>query len=171
MQISNNLSFPYLDARGLRIGIVQAVFNNDITDAMVKCIIDDADSILSSQSKGQTLISKQNITLTKVAGAVEIPLVLQSMASSGGYDILVAIGCVIRGDTPHFDYVCKIASEGALRVMLDNNVPIGFGLITTENHKQALDRIDTAKSTLDAVINQYNEILKLKNGKGLDEIE
>jgi 6,7-dimethyl-8-ribityllumazine synthase len=171
MQHSNNFSFPYLDAQSLRIGIVQAVFNKDITDAMVKCIIDDADSILSSQSKGQTLITKQNITVTKVAGAVEIPLVLQTMASSDKFDILVAIGCVIRGDTPHFDYVCKIVSEGVLRVMLDNDIPVGFGLITTENHAQAVERIATAKSTLDAVINQYNEILKLKNGKGLEELE
>jgi 6,7-dimethyl-8-ribityllumazine synthase len=171
MQNSDNFIFPHLDARSLRIGIVQAVFNNDITDAMVKCIIDDADSIISSKAKGQTLITKQNIIVIKVAGAVEIPLTLQTMASLGKFDVLVAIGCVIRGDTPHFDYVCKIASEGALRVMLDNNIPIGFGLITTENHAQAVERIATAKSTLEAVINQYNEILKLKNGKGLDEIE
>jgi 6,7-dimethyl-8-ribityllumazine synthase len=75
-----------------------------------------------------------------VAGAVEIPFALQVLAKTGNYDCLVALGCVIRGETPHFDYVCNMAQQGALQVSLNHNVPVGFGVLTLNGEAQARAR-------------------------------
>jgi 6,7-dimethyl-8-ribityllumazine synthase len=75
-----------------------------------------------------------------VAGAFELPLAAQAAAQTGRYDTVVTIGVVIRGDTPHFDYVCRGAAEGLLQASLATGVPIAFGVLTTEDHAQALAR-------------------------------
>jgi 6,7-dimethyl-8-ribityllumazine synthase len=86
-------------------------------------------------------INKKNIRVVSVAGSIEIPFALHKLAQSEKYNFLVAIGCVIRGDTPHFDYVCKMAQEGALKVIIEDNIPVGFGVLTVNNLKQAKERI------------------------------
>ena len=93
-----------------------------------------------------------------VPGAVEIPYMLDKLATSKKYDCLVALGVVIRGDTPHFDYICKMASHGILRVSLDYHMPIGFGLLTLANESQAKARIQVAASAVLAAL----ELAKIK---------
>jgi 6,7-dimethyl-8-ribityllumazine synthase len=75
-----------------------------------------------------------------VPGAFEIPLALRSLARGGKFDALIALGAVIRGDTPHFDYVCEGATHGTMQVMLDTGVPIAFGVLTTDTLRQAQER-------------------------------
>ncbi len=109
-----------------------ARWNNEITNKLLQ-------SALFAIKKCKIL--KKNIKVVHVAGAVEIPFALHKMALTKKYDFLVALGCIIRGETPHFDYVAKMAQEGALEVMLEDNIPVGFGVLTVNNLKQARDRI------------------------------
>lgn len=81
-----------------------------------------------------------DITLVEVPGAVEIPFVAQLLAKKQKVEVIVALGAVIRGETSHYDYVCDQVSQGCQRVMLDYNIPVVFGVLTTENDEQALDR-------------------------------
>ncbi|MCX6705481.1 MAG: 6,7-dimethyl-8-ribityllumazine synthase, partial [Candidatus Woesebacteria bacterium] len=86
-------------------------------------------------------LSKKNIRVMRVSGAVELPFALHKLGRSEKPDFMVALGCVIQGDTPHFDYVCKMAQEGILKIMLEDNIPVGFGILTVNNLKQAKQRI------------------------------
>ena len=83
---------------------------------------------------------EKNIRVVRVAGSVEIPFALHKMAQSNKYNFLVALGCVIKGETPHFDYVSKMAQEGVLEVMLEDSIPVGFGVLTVNDKKQAKER-------------------------------
>lgn len=85
-------------------------------------------------------VAKEDIDVFEVAGAFELPLTLQAVANTEHYHAAVALGAVIRGETPHFDYVAAEAAQGIREVMLKTGLPIGFGLLTTENEKQALAR-------------------------------
>jgi|TARA_B110000285_G_C14868507_1_gene488036 6,7-dimethyl-8-ribityllumazine synthase len=87
--------------------------------------------------------------LVRVSGAFELPLAAQLAARSGKFDALIALGVVIRGGTPHFEYVCSAATQGLLRVGLDSQMPIGFGLLTVDSEQQALDRAGLADSPQD----------------------
>ena len=89
---------------------------------------------------GEHGIARERLTIVLVPGAWELPLACRRLAEAGGHQAVVALGCVIRGDTPHFDYVCAEASRGVIQAALDTGVPVGFGLLTTENEQQALDR-------------------------------
>ncbi len=86
-------------------------------------------------------ISEQDIYIANVPGAVEIPLVAKLLAETGKYKAIICLGAVIRGDTDHYDYVCDQVSMGCQRVMLDYNLPVIFGVLTTNNMQQALDRV------------------------------
>ena len=130
MQIKNKATVK-LNASNKTVGLVVARFNNDITKALLECAF---------ATLKECKVKEQNITVIEVAGSMEIPFALQLLAKQKKYDCLVALGCVIRGETPHFDYVCKMAQEGALRVSLDFHIPIGFGVITVNNTKQAQAR-------------------------------
>ena len=79
-------------------------------------------------------------TVIPVTGSFELPIVAQGCAESGSYDVIVALGVVIRGDTPHFEYVCSAATDGLVRVSLDHRIPVGFGLLTVDTEAQALHR-------------------------------
>ena len=85
-------------------------------------------------------LDAKNITIVRIPGAFEMPLVCQKLAASGKYDGIVALGAVIRGATPHFDYVCNEASKGIAQVMLQYKTPIGFGLLTCDSIEQAIER-------------------------------
>ena len=117
--------------KGLRIGIVVSRFNYGITGRLLA-------------GAGKTLREKGVVTggirTVWVPGAFEIPLALQALAGTKRFDALIALGAVIRGDTPHFDYVAKGATDGVLRVSLDCGIPIAFGVLTTDNIRQAMDR-------------------------------
>ena len=137
------------DGSNLRIGVVLARFNSDITEAMLETLIHKS-SLYN--------IQKENIQVFRVPGAIEIPLILKNLANSKQFDCLVSIGCVIRGDTTHYDYVCKYITEGVLRVSLDCNIPIGFAVLTVENHEQAVARLDSGWTALEASLQTYQTI-------------
>jgi len=130
LQIPNKFS-PTIDAHGIKVCIVTARFNAEITDGLLE----------SAMSKLYGCkVEETNVTTVHVAGCAEIPFALQKMALTKRYDCLIALGCIIKGETPHFDYVCKMVQEGVLRVSLDQQIPIGFGIVTTNNQAQAVAR-------------------------------
>lgn len=152
--------FEQFSASKYRVGIVVAEFNADITTGLLL----EALRMLNKYG-----VSEQNIKIIKVPGSVEIPVVLKALAEKktgkgkgrGEYDCLIALGAVIRGDTAHFDYVCKMVSEGILRVMMDYNLPVGFGILTVENKKQALARFEIGGWAAEAALQSANIIKKL----------
>jgi 6,7-dimethyl-8-ribityllumazine synthase len=150
MQNAEKGEFGVFDASSYKVGIVSAQFNKDIADALLKSALAKCE---------EYKILKENITVYKVPGSVEIPVILEKMAESKKYDCLVALGTIIRGGTPHFDYVAKIVSEGVLRVMLDHCTPVGFGVLTCDNKDQALARPEAGAGAMEAGL-QSAKILK-----------
>jgi 6,7-dimethyl-8-ribityllumazine synthase len=135
MQTKNKKTdITYPDGSALKTCIVLTKWNQDVTDALLADALD---------TLSKCKVKAKNIRVVRVAGAVELPFALHKLAQSKKYDFLVALGCVIRGDTPHFDYVCKMAQEGILEVMLRDNIPVGFGVLTVNNLKQTKERIHT----------------------------
>lgn len=122
-------------APNARVAIVVARFNNFINDSLVNGALD----VLIRQGQ----VQDDNITLVKVPGAIEMPLVCKKLAKTGNYDAIVALGCVIRGGTYHFDLVANQNSASMANVMMDFEVPIAFGVLTTENIEQAIERAGT----------------------------
>ena len=120
-----------LDASGLRIGLVAARFN----EAIVERLVDGAVNALVRHGA-----KPADVTVAWVPGAFEVPIVLRKMATSGAYDALVAVGCVVRGATPHFDYVAGEAASGVSAVARESGVPVAFGVLTTDTWDQAVER-------------------------------
>ncbi|MDP2262052.1 MAG: 6,7-dimethyl-8-ribityllumazine synthase [Hydrogenophaga sp.] len=120
-----------LDGKKLSIGIVQARFNADITDALYQACHSEL-LALGVQDK--------NITRVQVPGALEVPVALQAMAERDDYDALIALGCIIRGETYHFELVANESSAGVTRLALDYHLPIANAILTTENLEQAVAR-------------------------------
>lgn len=120
-----------VDGSKLKIGIVVSQFNNDITEKMLEGALE---TLRENKVKGK------NIKVVRVPGSFEIPLACQRLAETKKYDALIAIGCVIKGETDHFYYICNEASRGIMDVMLQLNIPIGFGVLTCSNLKQAQAR-------------------------------
>ncbi|MDE0845483.1 MAG: 6,7-dimethyl-8-ribityllumazine synthase [Actinomycetota bacterium] len=118
-----------LSGTNLRIGVIRASWNEEVVNRL-------ADGV----AKALNRLSVKEVTWVSVPGCLEIPLAAQLLAQSGNFDSLVVIGAVIRGETTHYELVSEGAAEGVLRVQLDSGVPIGFGLLTVENHQQAMDR-------------------------------
>lgn len=123
-----------LTAQGLKFGIVTARFNEFITNKLVSGALD----ALTRHGAAE-----ENITLAWVPGAYEIPLTAQKMAASGKFDAVICLGTVIRGGTPHFDYVAGEVAKGVAQVGLQTGVPTLFGVLTTENIEQAIERAGT----------------------------
>jgi 6,7-dimethyl-8-ribityllumazine synthase len=123
-----------LQARGLRVGIVVGRFNSFIGERLLEGAID-------------TLVrhgaNEADIAVVRVPGAYEIPLAAKKMAASDKYDALVALGAVIRGSTPHFDYVAGECSKGLGQVSMDSGLPVGFGVLTVDTIEQAIERAGT----------------------------
>ena len=119
------------DASGLRIGVVVSRFN----DAVGRNLLDGCVAALSRCGA-----RAEDVHVAWVPGAFEIPLAALGMARSGRYDALVALGAVIRGGTPHFDYVCRGVTDGVRQAMCETGVPIAFGVLTTDNAAQAGER-------------------------------
>ena len=125
-----------LDASGLRLAIVASTWHKQICDALLR----SACRIASEWGVRDT-------TVVRVRGAIEIPVVAQTLARS--HDAVVALGVVIRGQTPHFDYVCDAVTQGLTRVSLDESTPVANGVLTTNNEEQALDRAGLPQSAED----------------------
>ncbi|EGT3786612.1 6,7-dimethyl-8-ribityllumazine synthase [Clostridioides difficile] len=120
--------------KDLKIGIINSRFNEFITS---KLLSGAEDCLLRHD------VSPENIEIVWVPGAFEISLVAQKMAKSGKYDAIICLGCVIRGATSHYDYVCSEVSKGIAKVSLDSELPVIFGIVTTENIEQAIERAGT----------------------------
>jgi 6,7-dimethyl-8-ribityllumazine synthase len=120
-----------ISARGLRVGIVAARFNDFITDRLVDAAVG---TLLEHGAEPADLVT------VHVPGAFEIPVTVQKMAESKRHDAILALGCVIRGATPHFDYVAGEASRGLAAVCLKYELALGFGILTCDTLEQAIER-------------------------------
>ena len=121
-------------SEGMKVGIVAARFNEFIVS---KLVAGAQDALVRHDVK------EEEIDLAWVPGAFEIPLIASKMAKSGKYDAVIALGAVIRGSTTHYDYVCSEVSKGIANVSLNSDIPVMFGVITTENIEQAIERAGT----------------------------
>jgi 6,7-dimethyl-8-ribityllumazine synthase len=120
-----------MNGKRLKVGIVQARFNAGVTDALAKAC--KAELVALG-------VAERDITHATVPGALEVPIALQALAEKAGYDALVAIGCIIRGETYHFELVANESSAGVTRVSLDYQLPIANAILTTEDMPQAVAR-------------------------------
>ncbi len=116
---------------GRRFAIVVSRFNEVVTDRLL------AGALACLEAHG---VADADVAVYGVPGAWELPLAVDRLLRAGGWDAVLALGCVIRGDTPHFDYVAGGATDGLLRASLDHGVPVAFGLLTTEDTAQAMAR-------------------------------
>ena len=123
-----------LRGEGKSFAIVVSRFNDFITSKL----LDGALDCLYRHG-----VKDEDLSLVRVPGAFEIPLAAQKLAQSGKYDGVICLGAVIRGATTHYDYVCNEVSKGIAKVSLDTNIPVGFGIVTTENIEQAVERAGT----------------------------
>ena len=123
-----------LNSEGKKIAIVASRFNEFITSKLISGAVD----MLKRHGT-----KEEDITLAWVPGAFEIPQVAKKIADSKKYDAIICLGCVIRGATPHFDYVSAEVSKGIATVALSSDIPISFGVLTTENIEQAIERAGT----------------------------
>lgn len=128
-QIEGNLI-----ATGKTFGIVISRFNSFITERLLEGALDTLQ---------RHDVRSDDVTVVRVPGSFEIPLVLKKMAKSGQYNALIAISAIIRGDTPHFDYVANEASKGVAQMSWETGVPIAFGVLTTNTIEQAVERAGT----------------------------
>ncbi|MBU0706064.1 6,7-dimethyl-8-ribityllumazine synthase [Patescibacteria group bacterium] len=119
--------------KGLKVGIVQSEYNSEIGDALYK-------NCLSTLLKSG--VSEKNIRTVKVPGAFEIPYACQKLASSKQYDVIISLGVIIRGETPHFEYIAGSCSKGIMDVSLRTGTPVIFGILTVNNLSQAKARAD-----------------------------
>src|SRR5246127_4892128 len=120
-----------LSARGLRFGVVVSRFNSFITDRLLSAAVD------SLERSGA---ENRDVDVVPVPGAFELPLAAKKLAQTGKYDSLIAIGCVLRGETTHYDYVCSETSRGLQLAQMDTGVPVIFCVLTCDTLEQAIDR-------------------------------
>ncbi len=120
-----------LDGKKLYIGIVQARFNESITDALASACLAELEALG---------VNPKHIDQVRVPGALEVPVALQALAEKDKYDALIALGCIIRGETYHFELVANESGAGVSRVALDYQLPVANAIITTENLEQAVAR-------------------------------
>lgn len=123
-----------LSADGIKVGIVAARFNEFITSKLLSGALD----CLKREN-----VAESDIEVAWVPGAFEIPLIASRMAASGRYDAVICLGAVIRGNTSHYDYVCSEVSKGIAHVSLSSGIPVMFGVLTTDNIEQAIERAGT----------------------------
>ena len=121
-------------SEGMRVGIVAARFNEFIVSKLVGGALDGLE---------RHGVSEDDITIAWVPGAFEIPVVAKKMAKSGKYDAIICLGAVIRGQTSHYDYVCNEVSKGIAAVSMETELPVMFGILTTDNIEQAIERAGT----------------------------
>ncbi|WP_423459749.1 6,7-dimethyl-8-ribityllumazine synthase [Ottowia sp. VDI28] len=131
MKNANQGTLPALDGSQLRVGIVQARFNEDVTGALLNACRDELAALG---------VSNENIEHVSVPGALEVPLALQVLADSERFDALIALGCIIRGETYHFELVANESGAGVTKVGLEHGIPIANAILTTENMAQAVAR-------------------------------
>ena len=122
------------DGRDIRIAIVAGRFNEFITSKLIGGALD----VLKRND-----VSEENIDIAWVPGAFEIPLIAKKLANTQKYDAIITLGAVIKGSTPHFDYVCAEVSKGVAQISLQSELPVIFGVLTTNNIEEAIERAGT----------------------------
>jgi 6,7-dimethyl-8-ribityllumazine synthase len=144
-----------LIANGFRFAIINARFNEFITNKLLGGAVD------ALRRHGA---SDEDITVAWVPGAFEIPLVASKFAKSGNYDAIICLGAVIRGSTPHFDYVCSEVTKGVAHVGMETGIPTIFGVLTTESIEQAIERAGTKAGNkgFDAAVSAIEMVNLLK---------
>ena len=144
-----------LSAKGVKFGLVVSRFNDFIN----KRLMDGALDALNRHGA-----EDKNILIIKVPGSFEIPLMAKKLADSGNYDAVICLGAVIRGATPHFEYISAEVTKGIAQVALDTGVPISFGILTTDNIEQAIERAGTKSGNKgwDAAISAIEMVNVLK---------
>ena len=130
-KFTDTMNVGSLDAQQIRVGVVVATFNGDISNGLL-------DGCLKQLKSSK--VKDENVFIYTVDGCVELPIIAQRLADKKIVDVVICLGAVIKGDTPHFDYVCKAVTEGVLRVSLDSKLPVIFGVLTTLTYDQALER-------------------------------
>ncbi|MBP5687816.1 MAG: 6,7-dimethyl-8-ribityllumazine synthase [Muribaculaceae bacterium] len=130
-ELHNSISIELPHVKGLKVGIVAARWNSQVTEPLLNGAVD---RIIEAG------YSRDDITVQRVPGTVELTFGAAQMAKSGNFDAIIMIGCVIRGGTPHFDYVCDNATQGCAMLNATQDVPIIFCVLTTDDEQQALDR-------------------------------
>jgi 6,7-dimethyl-8-ribityllumazine synthase len=157
-----------LQCRELRFAILAARFNDFIVEQLTRGAVD------ALKRHGA---SEKQIDVVRVPGAFELPVAAKALAQQR-YDAVVALGVVIRGGTPHFDYVCRAATDGLTRVAIDAGIPVGFGLLTCDDEKQALDRCgldgsseDKGREAVMAAVDTALLLRKVRRGEGHEEAD
>lgn len=149
-----------LTAKGLRFALVVSRFNDFISERLLEGALDTLNRSGASDS---------DIVVVKVPGAFEMPVAAKTLAKAGLYDGIICLGCVIRGGTPHFDYVASEAAKGIAKVALEYECPVAFGVITADNIEQAIERAGTKSGNKgrDASLNaiEMANLLKAIPGK------
>jgi len=145
-----------LSAKGLRFALVVSRFNDFIGDRLLEGALD---TLVRSGAADDAL------EVVKVPGAFEMPVVAKSLAKTRSYDAIICLGCVIRGSTPHFDYVAGEAAKGVAKVSLEYDCPVAFGVITSDNIEQAIERAGTKSGNKgrDAALNAIEMANLLKS--------
>lgn len=150
-----------VDGHGLRVAIVAARWHSEITDAL-----------LAGAERALAEARVEDTSVIRVPGAFELPVATKALALQR-YDAVVALGVVIRGGTPHFEYVCAAATDGLTRVAVETSVPVGFGLLTCDTTEQALDRAGLPESSEDkgreaamAAVETALLLWKIRRGEG-----
>ena len=152
------------DGRGLRVAVLATRWHREVTDGLV----DGANRALAE-------CRVEDTALLRVPGAFELPVAAKALAQQR-YDAVVALGVVIRGGTPHFDYVCRAVTDGLTRVALDASIPVGFGVLTCDTQAQALDRCgldgsseDKGREAAMAAVETALLLRRVRRGEGHEE--
>lgn len=124
-----------LTAKGKKFAIVVARFNSFIVESLLDGAVDTLKRVGD--------VAEQDITVVRIPGAFEMPLAVQKVAASGKYDAIIALGAVIRGGTPHFEYVAGECTKGLAQVMMQHSIPVAFGVLTVDSIEQAVERAGT----------------------------
>lgn len=132
-----------LDGSGKRLAIVAGRWHAEIADALLEGAV--------SEARGCG-VRDEDVEVLRAPGAFELPIVAEALARSTRVDGIVCLGVVIRGGTPHFDYVCRAVTDGCLRVSLDHRLPVGFGVLTVDDLAQARERLDKGREAVRAVL-------------------
>ena len=153
-----------LDGHGLRVAVVATRWHATVTDGLI-----------SGAQRGLAACRVEDTAIVRVPGAFELPVAAKALAQQR-YDAVVALGVVIRGGTPHFEYVCRSVTDGLTRVALDSGVPVGFGVLTCDTEEQALDRCggpgaseDKGQEAVMAAVETALLLRRLRRGEGHEE--
>jgi 6,7-dimethyl-8-ribityllumazine synthase len=159
-------SEPTVDGRGLRVAVIATRWHREITD-----------HLLAGAHRALADARVEDAAVVRVPGAFELAVTAKVLAQQR-YDAIVALGVVVRGGTPHFDYVCRAATDGLTRVALDTGVPVGFGVLTCDSEEQALDRCgrpgsseDKGREAVMAAVETALLLRKVRRGEGHEEAD